>query len=430
MRKISVLLALIFILIMAPAALADNSTTAERQLDVGSFDTWLYSDGMTWQAVPGYGVVKPGDSPTYTYIVTYSGASPDRITGVNSVVAFDGIDKTYNSTTRSTGKPFNDYVKESYYKYSVKTMSVNSYQYLGSGQVKITVTPLLDTYYLYPGHADYSGEYQHQFFQGKLTQGRRFYTPAVIEWQIKDGSPDFWPSVPTLNYTGTPGSTITIPAMVFNSGTDGTTDFAAAWNGAGWTNPTYKIGNLTIAKGGNADTPFTVTVPAITTKLWLRANIDGVTPATEVNQANNVISVKVGPNTADVGVSISAKPTRPERDCSSIATVYVTNHGPASADVHLVIGENNGSNQVINYYDQDEYRFTLASGASKTLTYESDGNDAGYKTYFATKADVTNTLDPNLANNFARTPLITWQAYTPPPVVPSSGSESSLIHTE
>jgi hypothetical protein len=426
MKKLSVLLALIFVLIMAPMALAD---TIDTQFDIGKFDCWMYSDGQSWQNVPGYGLVKPFDKPSITYTVTYSGSNLDKITGVKSVTFFSGDEIIYNKTARSETMKYEDYTKSEFCNYAVKELVVDSFKYLGDGRVEITITPTLDTYTIETKHSDYPGRYVHEDFQGKLTQGRRFYTPAVIEWEMADAAPDFWPSVPILTYTGVPGSTITIPTEVWNSGEKkDTTDFISWWDGESWDNKVGYYDNLTLGYGEKADTPVTVTVPTATKTLWFRCNIDNNTPVGESDLTNNALAVTVGPNTADVGVSISVDTTKPKRDCGVTATVYATNHGPATADVHLVIGENNGTDQVIDYYDEDEYTFTLAPGASKKLIYESGGYSEGHSIYLATKADVTNTTDPNLANNFARTQRITWQAPAPPPVVPPSETNSSLIH--
>lgn len=431
MKKLSVLLALIFVLIMAPVALADD--TIDYQVDSGQFNCWLHSDGKTWQKVPGYGVVKPYDSVTFTYTVSYDGANKDKITGVKSVSYYLGDMETYNKTARPSWQPYKRYKNSKYYKSAVKDLIVNSFNYLGDGRVEISITTTLDTVTIDESYPDYPGAYMKEPHQGKLVQGRRFYTPTVIEWQKATPvaaapvtPPDFWPSSPTgISFTGKPGSTITIPVEVWNSSTKETTDFIAFWNGTTWDDAIARYDNLTIDKGKKADTPVNVTVPAVPTTLWLRANVDNNTPATEQDITNNVLGVTIGPNTADVAVSISVNTTSPLELEGVTATVKVVNNGPAPADIYLETGENNGSNQVLKYVDDET--FTLAPGASKIVTYESGGYDAGYSTYLATKATVKNTTDPNLANNFARSPRITWKAYTPPPVVPSK-QESSLIH--
>lgn len=129
-----------------------------------------------------------------------------------------------------------------------------------------------------------------------------FFTTMLVK--VTTEGPDFWPSVPSLSYTGKPGTQITIPAMVFNSGNIDTTDFAACWNGGSWANPVSKATNLTIDKGQKVNTPVAVTIPATTQKLWLRANVDSKTPATEKNLSNNVIGVTVGPEGVDLSVTI------------------------------------------------------------------------------------------------------------------------------
>jgi hypothetical protein len=126
-----------------------------------------------------------------------------------------------------------------------------------------------------------------------------------------------------------------------------------------------------------------------------------------------------------VGVTITVSDTKPQEWRYVTATAKVTNYGPETADIYFEIGENNGSNQTISW--ADEYNITLAPGQSKYYSYDSESNEGGAVLYMAAKATVTNTTDPKLSNNFARTPKIVWQKYTPPESEPSE-LESSLIH--
>ena len=165
-----------------------------------------------------------------------------------------------------------------------------------------------------------------------------FFTTMLIK--VATEGPDFWPSVPSLSYTGTPGTQITIPAMVFNSGNKDTTDFAACWDGGSWANPVSEATNLTIDKGQKIDTPVTVTIPATTQKLWLRANVDSKTPATETNLANNVLSVTVGPVGVDLSVTIHPAAITYNISGSSVtpgATVIVKRKDSGAAPVSAVL---------------------------------------------------------------------------------------------
>ena len=247
--------------------------------------------------------------------------------------------------------------------------------------------------------SNYTKPYNHGF--GAL---RSDILTRFVFVDLHPPAPDFWITSPNgTSFTGEPGSTITIPTEVWNSGNKkDTTDFISWWDGESWDNKVAKYDNLTLGYGEKADTPVTVTVPAAAKTLWFRCNVDNNTPAGESDLTNNALAVAVGPNNADVGVSISVDTTRPKRNSRVSATVNATNHGPAIADVRLVIGENNGADQVVNHYDEDVFIFTLAPGSSKRLTYKSSGYPAGHSTYFATKAEVTNTTDPNLSNNFCQ----------------------------
>lgn len=241
--------------------------------------------------------------------------------------------------------------------------------------------------------------------------------------------PDFWPGCPTgTAFTGQPGATITIPAVVWNNGVQETTDFAACWDGGDWSNPVTKQDNLTIDQGQKVDTPFTVTVPNTKTKLWLRANVDGNTPASEVKMDNNTLGITVGPDTADVAVSISVSNTSPEEMDNVVTTVTVVNNGPADADVSLQVGENNGSNWTISKQLCSTKTFSLASGGSQKFNVNTGGHDAGFSTYIAAIASVTNTTDPNLNNNYARSKKITWVGSGPAITLPPERPGGVLIH--
>jgi hypothetical protein len=135
--------------------------------------------------------------------------------------------------------------------------------------------------------------------------------------------------------------------------------------------------------------------------------------------------VRPKPKNADVEVTITVSDTKPREWRYVTATAKVTNYGPETANVYFEMGENNGSNQTISW--ADEYNITLAPGQSKYYSYDSESNEGGAVLYMAAKATVTNTTDPKLSNNFARTPKIVWQKYTPPVSEPSH-LESSLIH--
>jgi len=398
-----------------------------KQVDIGSFDVWKNSSGA-WipSDPPRYTqAYKPGDTIHVTYTITAPADKADKVVGVKSVnfVTPDNAGTAFKDALSATTYSKYD---ETYSLHQVKQMSNITHNYIDNSKVEISADVVLT------GWVEPLGFSVKKVWQGQNVDGRQFYIPVVIEWEMADAAPDFWITSPNgTSFTGEPGSSITIPTEVWNSGEKkDTTDFISWWDGESWDNKVGYYDNLTLGYSEKADTPVTVTVPAAPKTLWFRCNIDNNTPAGESDLTNNTLAVTVGPNNADVGVSISVDTTRPKRNSRVTATVNATNHGPATADVRLVIGENNGADQVVNHYDEDVFIFTLAPGESKRLIYKSSGYPAGHSTYFATKAEVTNTTDPYLANNFARTPQIIWQAPAPPPVVPSSDIESSLIHTQ
>lgn len=252
--------------------------------------------------------------------------------------------------------------------------------------------------------------------------------------ELNPPAPDFSLTTNQAVYQGDPGETITAWVTIHNTGNiDAATDIGSNWQGEGnnWATTQFYYSDSSIgtipAESKRTPVAIPIVIPDVAKTIWFKANVDGQTPASEINLENNLTSaiVRPKPKNADVGVAISVNDTRPVDWDYVTATARVTNYGPETADIYFEIGENNGSNQTISW--DDEYYLTLAPGQSKTYYYESGSYEASYSMYLAAKASVTNTTDPKLSNNFARTPKIVWQKYIPPVSEPSH-LESSLIH--
>ena len=127
---------------------------------------------------------------------------------------------------------------------------------------------------------------------------------------IEEGAPDYWITSPNgTSFTGEPGTDITIPAEVWNSGNKkDTTDLIIWWEGKSWEDKEAYYDNLTLGYGEKADTPVTVTIPSTPTKLWFRCNVDNNTPAGEADLTNNTLAVTVGPDGVDLGLFLHALP--------------------------------------------------------------------------------------------------------------------------
>lgn len=167
--------------INAPPVYAVNAS--QLQVDVGQFNTWLHSDGVTWQNIPGYGVKKPGDTVTITYTISYDGPVTDKVVGVKGASFYIGDQSLYNQTYRKTWQEYGVY--EVYIKpYNVNHMTNVRAVYKGNRQVQLTVTVDLKTAKKYGNPLNW-GEQIKEPWMAKLTDGRKFYIPTLIEWEIE-----------------------------------------------------------------------------------------------------------------------------------------------------------------------------------------------------------------------------------------------------
>ena len=280
-----------------------------KQVDIGSFDVWKNSSGA-WipSDPPRYTqAYKPGDTVKVTYTVTAPANKVDQIQELKSVsfVTPDNSEMAFKDAISAiTRIEFTD----NYHPYQVNQTSNFTHNYTGNGRVEISVDVVLT------GWVEVDGKSVKKIWQGQNVDGRQFYIPTVIEWELKEGAPDYWITSPNgTSFTGEPGSTITIPAEVWNSGnkTD-TTDFISWWDGDSWENNIGYYDNLTLGYGEKADTPVTVTVPEAPKTLWFRVNCDNNTPVGESDLTNNTLAVTVGPDGVDLGLFLIPSPDRAE----------------------------------------------------------------------------------------------------------------------
>ncbi len=167
--------------INAPPIYAAN--VSQNQIDVGEFNVWLHSDGVTWQSIPGYGVKKPGDTVTVTYTVTYDGPASDKVVGVKGASFYTGDQNIYNTTYRKDWQIYDIY-EGHIDKYRVTNMTNVRAVYKGNRQVQMTVTIDLKTAAMHGSPARWGLDISEPW-QAKMTNGRKFYIPTLIEWQIE-----------------------------------------------------------------------------------------------------------------------------------------------------------------------------------------------------------------------------------------------------
>lgn len=253
----------------------------------------------------------------------------------------------------------------------------------------------------------------------------------ITRWQkvpLRKGEfPDFFPTPEGSNeykeeyktcaktYEGKKGEPITFPVTLHNVGAKAITDFRAVWEGdgqdpiTGWqgTNPPWQTEPIELAKGESKTFDITVTVPGTPRRLFFKANVDGLTPATEINQDNNQMAIFIMPDGIDVailmpndmhrtvkpgekaqiniGVIVSTKKHTP------LAEVKTTINYPGGTKTeHATLYWNEKGNKSREYYDFDIY---LSPG-----TYKLTG-----------QADLLNAVDINPANNYGETTITIYQ---------------------
>lgn len=163
------------------------------------------------------------------------------------------------------------------------------------------------------------------------------------------------------------------------------------------------------------DTPFSVTVPEKTTKLWLKANVNGKTPTSEVNQSNNTICVTVGPNGVDLALFLDAVPEVMEipRSMSTYpGKVYVTavRNGYDTTPIDATI-------TVYTPFGTKYFNATgLKGGDSQEFTIDCPVSVAGNYVFNGIIEPPSGLTDTDSSNNQAScTMVITRQAPAPAP---------------
>jgi hypothetical protein len=124
--------------------------------------------------------------------------------------------------------------------------------------------------------------------------------PVPDFFSTPEGSTQWQESYKTCakRYSGKSGTQIKVPITLRNSGAAGTTSLGASWWGSGWSNPVIPVQNVFVPEGGSKAFTFTVTVPAQGQEIRLVfcCNIDGNSPANEVNRDNNLTVIEVTSN--------------------------------------------------------------------------------------------------------------------------------------
>lgn len=174
-RKFRISIALVLIMIFMTTSAFANSVGNNgeiKDVDVGYWDCWRYSNGVTWQNK------KPGDWITYTYTIENTN---ENIVGVNDVQFYRGDKSTYNESSRSEWQSYRAY-KQTLYPYAVQDLTITNYKYYSQGRVQLTVKARL------VDNSNVGGFKITKKWQNAKVTGRRFYLPVYVNWKTKDDS--------------------------------------------------------------------------------------------------------------------------------------------------------------------------------------------------------------------------------------------------
>lgn len=132
--------------------------------------------------------------------------------------------------------------------------------------------------------------------------------------ELNPPAPDFSLTTNQAIYEGEPGQIIDAWVTIHNTGNVAeSTDIGSNWQGEGnnWATTQFSYSKESIgaipAKSSRTPVRIPITIPDSAQTIWFKANIDGNTPTSEINQVNNFASaiVRPKPKNADVGVTIT-----------------------------------------------------------------------------------------------------------------------------
>lgn len=243
----------------------------------------------------------------------------------------------------------------------------------------------------------------------------------------KGESPDFYPTPEGSNeykeeyktcaktYEGKKGEPITFPVTLHNVGAKAITDFRAVWEGdgqdpiTGWqgTNSPWQTEPIELAKGESKTFDVTVTVPDMPRRLFFKANIDGLTPATEINQDNNLMAIGIIPDGIDIGIRMPldfSKTVKPGQKTNVIINAEVRKHDfSLLAEVETILTYPGGSKTEHTTLYRNEQ-------GGKSFQFYDSKYSLGPGTYkFTGQVNVLNGIDINPSNNYGETTVTIYQ---------------------
>lgn len=243
----------------------------------------------------------------------------------------------------------------------------------------------------------------------------------------KGESPDFFPTPEgsseykeeyktcAKTYEGKKGEPITFPVTLHNVGAKAITDFRAVWEGdgqdpvTGWqgTNPPWQSEAVELAKGESKTFEVTVTVPEHPRRLYFKANIDGSTPATEVNQDNNLMAIGIIPDGIDVGIIMPrdfSRTVKPGEKAEVTISTEIRKHDFSPlAEVETVFTYPGGSKTE----QTTLYRNEHGEKSSEFYDFEYYLSPGTYK--FTGQVNLLNGIDINPSNNYGETTVTIYQ---------------------
>lgn len=147
-----------------------NTTQKIYDLDVGYYDVWKHMDG-TWQQG-----IKPGSSVTHSHTVEYQGEGTVKSVKMSF---YENSKSDYDKTIRASWQRYSDYMSLMY-PYAVNNHNSLNYSLnKNTSSASFTIkTKLTDNYGL--GGLDIKKDWQ-----GGKVEGKRFYIPILIEWEVE-----------------------------------------------------------------------------------------------------------------------------------------------------------------------------------------------------------------------------------------------------
>lgn len=169
MRKTQKLIMAILLMALAmqfaptPSAFSANEVLFKTQVDVGYWDIWLHSDGVTWQYTG-----KPGDEKSYTFAISPPPETANYDNVRHEIKA--GITKEQFMAAGGRGDYAPDEAGWDEFDREILVHIPDDYRQTGDNQVTFTLSPKMRAKWI------------KEEWQADMVEGWRWYLPVTINW--------------------------------------------------------------------------------------------------------------------------------------------------------------------------------------------------------------------------------------------------------